>query len=258
MNVTRTVNCTTRQALGPLLCMLPILGFLFPTASVQAGLEVDGTLEINGTVTTDYVDVDTNGCIIIKSTGTLILTGDPGSTSTVNGCIILEGAGSTLSFTTNNHTVVGSGVIDGQDASAVISIAAGITVTSSLNTVGITGHLEITGSGSFVNQGKVYADTASGTLTISVAGVDDTDNGGTVSSTNFRWGVNASGAVLLFSVEPAAMEGDFYVHNGTLQVGVDPEGGDDIDVCTTGDTLFDGGSITALVDDSFKCSGSCP
>ncbi len=257
MNIAQTINCTTRQPLGPLLCTLPILGLLSPTAAMGVcEWYVDGTERVSGTVTKDCVDVD--GCIIIEAGGTLILTGDPESTSTVDGCIILEGAGSELRFTTNNHTVTGSGVIDGQDGSALISIASGITLTSSLNTVGITGHLEIAGSGSFANQGKVYADCASGTLKISAAGVDDSDNGGTVSSTNFRWGVNASGAKLLFGVEPDALKGDFYVHNGTLQAGEDPDGGDDIDVCTTGNILFDGGRIAAGVDDSFRFSGTCP
>ncbi len=258
MNVARRINCTTRQAIGPLLCMLPILGLLSPAATVQACLDVDGTLEIDGTLTTDCVDVDTNGCIIIKAGGTLTLTGDPGSTSTVNGCIILEGSGSVLSFTTNSHTVVGSGVIYGQYNSAVISIASGITLTSSTTIQGALEIKDATTSGSFVNQGKVYANRASGNLTISVDSVTDSDNGGTVSDTNFRWGVNASGAKLLFKVDATGLLGDFFVRQSSLEVGVDPEGGDDIDVCSTGDTFFDGGSITALVDDSFKCSGTCP
>ncbi len=259
MNTAQTINYTTRQPLRPLLRTLLVLGLLFPTASARASLEVDGRLEISGTVTTDCVHVNTNGCIIIEAGGTLILT-DQGCISIVDGCIILEGSGSELRFTTHSHTVDGSGVIKGEHDSALISIASGITVTCSLNTVGITGHLEIVGDGSFVNEGKVYANSAGGTLEISVASVADTDNGGTVSGINFRWGVNASGGKLLFSnCDETSLVGDFYVHDGTLQVGEDPGGGgDDIDVCTTGDILFNGGSITAGVDDSLRFSGTCP
>ncbi len=252
MNISWTNNCTTRQPFGPLLCMLPVLGLLFPATSVQACLIVYGTVRLSGTLTTECVEV--YGRIIIENGGTLILTGGPGSGSIVDGSIILEDASAELRFT-NNHTVSGSGAIEGQDSGAKITIAASRTLTSETN---ITGHLEITGSGSFLNQGKVYADCPSGTLKISAASVDDSDNGGTVSSTNFRWGVNADEAKLLFSVEPSALEGDFYVHNGTLQAGLDSEGGDDIDVCTTGNILFDGGGITTGVDDSFRFSGICP
>ncbi len=261
MKIARTISCMARQPLGPLLCMLPVQGFLCPTAAMGAcSSYVNGTLRISGTVTTDCVDVDTNGTIIIEDTGTLILTGDPESDSTLTGCIVLEEGGAVLRITTNSGTIGGSGAIDGYDGSAGIEIGDSVALTSSTT---IRGHLEIRNvdaeSGSFVNQGRVYANSPSGNLAISVDSVTDSDNGGTVSSTNFRWGVNASQAKLLFIENDATgLVGDFFVREGTLQVGEDPEGGDDIDVCSTGDILFDGGSIVTGDDDSFKCSGSCP
>ncbi len=179
---------------------------------------------------------------------------------TGDGFINLQASGSELAFISNDHAVSESGAIVGQSASAFISIASGIKLTSSTTIQGALEIKDATTSGSFENQGKVYANSASGTLKISVDSVTDTDNGGTVSDTNFRWGVNASQAKLLFvENDVTGLLGDFFVRQGSLEVGEDPEeGGDDIDVCSTGDTYFDGGNIVTGLADSFKCSGSCP
>jgi hypothetical protein len=227
-------------------------------AEIPDGLTatVDSASDICG-----FVDIQGEGVVTIKADAKLTLDGDgTARTSTIaeDARLYLEGSSSEMAVVDDSHTVSGAGAIVGQHDSALISVAASTTLTSQMD---VTGHLEIAGSGSFSNQGKVYANVASGTLKISVSSVDDTDNGGTVSDSNYRWAVNASNAKLLFAVEPDpenGMQGDFYVHAGTVEIGTDPVEGDDIDVCTTGDLLHDGGSITAKIDDSFKCSGTCP
>ncbi len=230
-------------------------------------LNVAGTLNTSSnTLTISQTGCDLNvtgtGVLNIDDLGTVLITGGgTGHSIDENARIYLLYDDSVLRITTNSATIGGSGAIYGYDGAAGVEIGNSVALTSSTN---IQGHLEIRDvdqeSGSFVNQGKVYANRASGSLTISVTSVTDTDNGGTVSDTNFRWGVNETSAKLLFKVDATALVGDFFVREGSLEVGEDPEGSsDDIDVCSAaGNILFDGGSIVTGDDDSFKCSGSCP
>ncbi len=200
------------------------------------------------------LEIESYGVLEFDGSGGVTLSG--GGEHTVDGVIELKDTGADLTISASNAILRGSGEISGQHASAVISIGNGIELTSNLETIGITGYLEITGDGTFANQGRVYANSAGNTLKISVATVEDSDNGGTVSGTNFRWGVNTSGGKLLFSTDATGLYGDFYVHAGTLQVGEDPGGTEEIDVSSAGNILFDGGTITVGVDDSFTCTGT--
>ena len=167
----------------------------------------------------------------------------PGS-STVDGVVRLLDPVSILAFTTRDHTVTGSGEIDGQSNSAHIRIASGKTLTSNVD---ITGRLTVSGAGTFINDGAVIANDPNGTIEMATTTIDDTAGAG-------RWQVTLSStARLLFSVEPAALAGDFTVSNGTLRAGIDPAApGDDIDVDTTGCLTHTGGKIFAGVNDSFS------
>lgn len=171
----------------PLLAVLPLLGLL--SAPVQACITVSGTLRISGTLTTNCVVVNTNGTIIIENGGTLVLTGTWGDVSTVNsdGSIVLAGATSQLRFTTNNHTVCGSGCIRGLHEEGGIYIPEGVTLT---NTTTISGALRIHGPGNFVNQGIVDANS-NGVLRIAVTGTLDDTAGD-------RWMATAANSILSF------------------------------------------------------------
>lgn len=157
----------------------------------------------------------------------------------------------TLRFVAANHTVArvnGSGDIVGYDDDARIVID-GVALTSQVNIKGCLDIMDGTSAGSFINQGSVIAN-ASGTLDIAVTTIDDTAGSG-------RWRVRIwSTAVLRFLEEPDCLDGDFVVSTGTLRAGGD--GGDDIDVVTTGDLTQTGGQIEAGVDDSFCFKCSCP
>jgi hypothetical protein len=123
------------------------------------------------------------------------------STSTVNGSggkILLSASASDLRFH-DTHTITGVGVVEGTDNSAKITIASGKTLTSVLDTLGITGHLEITDAtsgGSFTNQGIVEANGTGSVgspdiLKISVTGTLDDSSGN-------RWKATAAYSVLQF------------------------------------------------------------
>lgn len=195
---------------------------------------VSGTLTISGTVTMKCVNVTPGATLIITNTGTLRLSGN--ATSTIDGEIRLSG---TLAIR-NNHTLTGSGVIDGQLADARITVISGKTVT---NKMLIAGQLKIAAGGAtFTNHsdGIVQADV-NGTLEV----VDGTIEGAGA------WKVSTDpNAVLKFSVAVTNLSGAFTVKSGTLNI--------DADVCTTGDLTFDGGTIDVAAGKSFKAGGSCP
>ncbi len=238
-----------------LVAMLPALGPVLagpPVPLHPCGLQVGSGSLVTINQNATYNCMDVAGTLRIAAGVTLTLDGDPCSTSTVDGAVILEGAGSQLAFIDNNHTVQGSGWIDGQHDAAKITIAGGETLT---NQVTIRGNMTIEGDGNFTNQGKVLANNA-GTLEIKVGGtIADSANTGSVSSSNYRWAVDTSGAKLLFSESATGLLGHFYECAGTLEVN---KASASIDACTTGDLLMTGGKIVAGINDSFSAGGSCP
>ncbi len=159
-----------------------------------------------------------------------------------------------LVFIAASHTVSGSsGEIEGFANAAEIAIGDGLTFTSS--TV-INGRLKIMDDGavnsSFMNSGKVIANSASGTLDLSTSTSIDDSSGD--SASNERWQVTASGAFLRFLEAAAAMEGRVHVSSGTLRIG-DDVGGDTIDVVTSGVLSHSApGKIVVGVGDVFKAN----
>lgn len=166
-----------------------------------------------------------------------------------------------LTFATVDHRFRGLGSIVGEDELAQIDIPGSRTMTidvdddeSPTGWVSIVGMLQIMGSGTFVNEGQVHAN-ANGTLDMAVTGdINDTAEGAEQPD---RWQVTThSNAVLRFRTEPSGqtqldLSGSFTVSDGTLRPGCDCDGGDDIDVVTTGRLTQTGGTISAGVDDSF-------
>lgn len=204
------------------------------------------TMNINGSLTANCVSIETGGKLVLEGNAKLTLTG-PEST-TVDGTVILEGSASTLSFTSNDHKVTGSGKIKGKSDLAEIQIASGVTLTSDVK---ITGHLRIIGAGGFINDGCVTADAPNGTLDIRVTGTINDRFGAC-------WRVTETNAMLRFLEEPACLKGDFTVSDGALRAGDDVAPGDDIDVTTEGGLTHTGGKIIAGVNDSFAFNATCP
>ena len=215
--------------------------------SCDISVESGSTEVISSSRTVDCIDVPGGGTLKINGNVTLTLTG-PGP-SCVDGTVILKAGASVLAFTTNDHTVTGSGKIEGLSDNAGIDIVSGVTLTSDVK---ITGRMQITGAGNFTTEGRVTTGPGGGTLDIRVTGTIDDEVGAS-------WVVEGVGAVLRFRTEPASLQGDFTVTDGELRAGIDPDPvGDDIDVCTTGNLTHTGGKIVALVNDSFKFGGTCP
>jgi hypothetical protein len=203
-----------------------------PSAStyvtIQAGDQVDIAAEDSNALA-DHITVESTGTLNVEAGRTLTVDGSDNSVSSVDGTINLEGSGSKLVITTNNHTLVGGGSIDGQNAAAAIEIATNMTLT---NTAAITGNLlitpvsEATGT-TFINNGVVHANNA-GTLYI---GPDS------IGVSSGVWQVSTSeSAVLQIDASSAnSHSGSVNVFNGLLDV--------DNDFATTGNLTFTGGSI---------------
>jgi len=129
----------------------------------------------------------------VSDAGTVTLSGG-GTSHTVDGTLDLDVASSTLSIT-ESATIDGSGEIRGQNNSAVISVASGKTLRLHSST-SIKGHLEISGSGNFTNEGTVEAngigsDGSPDILRIAVTGTLEDAAGD-------RWKASAAYSVLSF------------------------------------------------------------
>jgi hypothetical protein len=162
-----------------------------------------GTLWIyDGEVDTSSYDLTIDGSsgltieadelLDVSSDGSVTLCGISAS-HTISGTMELDVASSTLSITTDDTSISGSGEIRGYNDSALISISSGKTLTSSTN---ITGHLEISGSGNFTNSGTVDADGTGSegspkTLKVAVTGILEDSSGD-------RWKATAAYSVLKF------------------------------------------------------------
>ena len=156
-----------------------------------------------------------NELLDVSGAGGVTLSG--GGTHTVNGRIDLVAANSDLTISGSDATISGIGEVDGQNDGALISIASGKKLTSALNTAGtgITGALQITGDGSFTNNGIVNANDGS-------AASRDTlliDVGGTLADGNNanRWRVAADAAVLQFASTIGTLselDGNFVMTSG--------------------------------------------
>jgi hypothetical protein len=167
--------------------------------------------------------------------------------SVVDGTVNLQASGTygVLAFEENDHELAGSGSIIGADDNCQIMLGNDyLDLTSSIT---IRGALAIVESGSqtdtsFINNGTVSANLASGTLELAVDYLDD----GTCSTGN--WTVSASSAVLQFGVGSTLLSGNFSISNGTLDI--------DADVWTEGDMSFTGGTIDVADGASFKVNQS--
>lgn len=133
-----------------------------------------------------------------------------------NGEIRLETSTSTLSIVDNNAILSSSatpkGFVTGQDDAAEIDID---TVTLTSTDVTIRGHMNITGTGTFINGGRVEANNtaAADELLIDVGTLDDT------ADIN-RWVVSTheNAHLRLNPTTQNPMEGEFVVSNGTLEI----------------------------------------
>ena len=210
-------------------------------AHVRHGVSVTRNVEA-----ADHITVNAFVDLVIHGGGRLTLDGDDVTTHSINGTIDLIGAGSKLRFITNSQTLSGSGLIKGQDHGAHISLSNSVTLTSGIT---IEGALQIRACcGTFINgaTGLVHANRSSGdkVLMLYDGTFDDADGA--------EWKVsNHADAILRFSVAATGLEGDFTVHDGTLDI--------DASVCTTGDLSFTGGKIDVASACSAKFSqSSCP
>lgn len=188
-------------------------------------LDVDASLTINsGATVTAYSHVDVADSITVTIDGvsdvaTLDIQESTSQTSTINpsGSIQINATNSTyygqlLISGTGTHTIQGSsGAIQGNSDDALISIASGKNLDSTTN---IVGHLEISGSGNFQNNGIVDANT-SGTLLVNVTGTTS------IGGSSGDWKATANGAKLEFggnlddndSDNAISMSGDFVISN---------------------------------------------
>lgn len=180
------------------------------TDALATTLDVDVALTINTTkllTVNGAMDVDAN--ITVNGTGVLEITGAGTSDIATNLTLTLSNSGSTLRIVAT-HTIGGAGAIVGAHDDALIVIN-GVTFTSTMDTVGITGALDIVdgaSNGTFDNRGIVNAN-ASGTLLLSVSTVQS-------SAGNTRWQATASGGKLDFSAGAYTnMLGGFQIANSS-------------------------------------------
>jgi hypothetical protein len=133
------------------------------------------------TASATYGNLDIDGTLVIEAGVVLTLDGESGTCASgvhvIDGSVVLEGSGSTLRFIDTSQTVQGAGDIEGQNNAAKIEIESGISFTLMLDTApnpdepfDLEGTLQITGSGSFINDGKVHAN-ATGVLKVNVASI---------------------------------------------------------------------------------------
>jgi hypothetical protein len=162
------------------------------------------TVTLNGNFTADCIKVE--GTLNIG--GRLTLVG--GGTSTVDGdgIVNLTGPTSELAFTRLPHIVQGLGQIVGKHDDAKIMVASGLTLISAIT---IGGALQIQGDGSFVNNGRVCANS-SGVLLVSAASVQS-------SAGNGRWQSTVCGAKLALAASSYAnMHGGFKLIDGVIEI----------------------------------------
>ncbi len=215
------------------------------TATVDSAGDICGWVTIQGT---GVVEVLASSKLTFDGNNTVRT-----SSIAASAWLYLRGSGSVLAIIDDSHTFNGSGSIDGQHDGAKITVTDGETLT---NQVMISGNMTIEGDGNFTNQGKVLANNGGNkTLEIKVGGtILDSANTGAVSSTNYRWAVNTSGARLLFSESATGLLGHFYAGAGTLEVN---KASAAISVCTEGELLILIARIIAALLDCFCAGGAC-
>lgn len=180
------------------------------------------------------------GLLKVEGNGMVVLNG--GGTSPLNGRIELEQDSSTLKIADSDHTLTGSGAIEGQNADAQILITDGETLTSEITIQGALTIDDAAGaSATFTNHGLVHANRTSADWVLDVKTATTNDNSGN------RWKVSAhQNAELRFSSAATGLGGDFTVSNGKLRI--------DENVTTTGDLSFTGGKIVVASGCSAKFS----
>lgn len=227
-------------ACGAALAAMMLLLWTASTAACGISVAQDSTTYINGDVTTDCVEIASGGRLVITDTGTLTLTGDPNSVSTINGWIDLDDCGARLVFSAD-HTLSGSGYIAGHCGTARVELLNAITLTVSSGFT-IQGALEIrAGSGTLDNDGLVEANhCCAGNTTLTCYSGTFTGSG--------EYKVSVSGCTLKLDlgISDTNLAADFTVTNGTLDI--------DEEVITSGNYEQTGGTLDVAVGKKFQAS----
>lgn len=229
------------------------------TVTGALNVEDGGTIDINSGGSklvvsgANSMDVDSGGAIEVSiGTAQLELTADSSGTGHIlDGSIALSVSGAILNISTNSVKFTGSGQLLGEDAGAQIQIASGKTLTNAMNDasgVGLGGVMQITGAGTFVNQGRVTGQIVIASSAFTNQGRVEAD-GGTleVSSTTIsdtsganRWVVaGTTSSRLLFSTSAATLAGNFVLEK-ELELATG------IDVYTCGQLTYNSGASIDL------------
>ncbi len=178
------------------------------TFEVSGSLDADGEVGIagNGTlVLSEDGTLSVGGMMTLDDQGSLVLAN--GGTSIIDGDIVLIGDLTTLAVETADHTLAGSGMIEGRANLARLTVEDRLTLTSR---IAVVGALRIeAGAGTFVNDGVVEADeNAPFRDTLALVSGTYTGNG--------EYRVTASGAKLRFGLGVVAtgIAADFHVSGG--------------------------------------------
>jgi hypothetical protein len=189
-----------------------------PDADDPATILTNKTVNVDTTTAVcRNLTVESGATVNVATGKKLTLTPTSGTlTSTITGTIYLQGAASELFADVNDHTIVGTGAIVGQNDTAAIRVASNKTLTLG-STATVRGRLKILtdppaggGTTKFVNLGTVNADAAGGTLSVEPFEVDD--------DSAAQWKVTTTGAKLLWDTYAASLHGNFVVSGGELEV----------------------------------------
>ncbi|MCH7700544.1 MAG: hypothetical protein IID37_02540 [Planctomycetes bacterium] len=203
-----------------------------PDSDDHAIIKANLTANLSGSATISSMDILSGATVNIGNHSLNLNASGDFIESEIVGTLNLDNAGSLLHIVTNDHTVKGSGSIVGQASGARISMGGNRTLKNQTTIEGVLDITEIIAAfdSFFTNEGTVDAN-GSGTLSITVDTVTDAASG--------LWTVSASGGTLQFApndTSPSAMEGDFTVSAGTLDI-------DTPGIDTSGTLTFTGGTI---------------
>ena len=237
-------NGNTRQVRGAILSMVFFAAAVSFAAPVRACITVSGTLTISGTLTTSCVKVRSGGKINIASGGTLVLTGNRGSTSRIDGDIFLQASSAVIEIKDNDHTFSGSGEIIGQANGAEIREKSGQTRQLTIGT-----NLTVRGALRFkldlVNNGLVWADDATTVVSRDTLEIFSGTCGGSGEWRAQRCrGTNT--AILQFRSGVTAS-----APTGAFTIRADSKAVINASFTTTGNLTFDGGKIVVAAGKTF-------
>jgi len=232
---------------------------------------VSGQLLINNTGQVDADDVTVNSGGLIKLDGSsgqiaelLFSSSAPSPTLTVdqsNGLELLDNARVRVAKTMT--TFAGTGSLWMEDNAVEVALdtdnSTPVTLTVSLPVHGkgiFKKHDAGSAAANLVNSGEFKADVSGNfTLDASLDSVDDTASSDGCSAP--RWAVDTASANLIFNKAATALNGGFFIDNGTLQVNQSIQT-DAVDETNSGFLKFmGGGAINCAAGKSFRFSGNC-